>query len=100
MVWHKKIVELIESADSIELKIYRNKVRENLHKQLNKKREEMLKQDRYPYQGKWLTHDEIVLAMEQERRENISKFMLVVLIYLVLLAGAFFLGFFVWRSAV
>jgi hypothetical protein len=100
MIWYQKIIEMVESADSIELKIYRNKVRDDLLKELGKQREKKLNQGKYPYQGRWLTHDEIVLAREQERSENISKFALILLIYLALLAGSILMSYFVWRSAV
>jgi CO dehydrogenase/acetyl-CoA synthase gamma subunit (corrinoid Fe-S protein) len=93
-----KISEALESAESIELRIYRDKVKDSLRKELVAKRDEMLKEDRYPFIGRWLTLDEIALAMENEKKEKFTRLVLVIMIYALLLIVSIVLGFVVWRA--
>jgi hypothetical protein len=99
MVWYEKIKKIVESPASIELKIYRNKVRDNLLKELEKKRKEMISHGRFPYKGGWLTHDEIILAIEKEKKEKFTRLVLLIFIYFLLFVTSLILGFIVFRSA-
>jgi len=99
MVWYEKIKNIVESPSSIELKIYRNKVRDDLLKELNKKREEMIGQGRFPYKGEWLTHEEIILAMEKERKEKFTRLVLLILLYFLLIVASLIFGLIVFKSA-
>lgn len=94
----RKLSEALESAESIELRLYRDKVKDSLRKELLAKRDEMLKEDRYPYIGHWLTLDEIAIAMENEKKEKFTRLVLVILIYALLLVISLIIGFVVWRT--
>ena len=98
MVWREKIRELVESAESIELRIYRNRVRDELYEALERKRQEMRKNGRLPYRGEWLTRDEIVLSKADERKKDFAKVVLVITLYLLLFVMSLGLGLFVWRA--
>jgi len=99
MVWYEKIKNIIESPASIELKIYRNKVRDDLLKDLNKKCGEMKRQGRFPYKGEWLTHEEIMLSIETEKKEKFTRLTLLIFIYFLLIVISLVLGFLVFKSA-
>jgi flagellar basal body-associated protein FliL len=99
MVWSEKISRLIESEESIELKLYREQVREELRRKLEPIRDEMLEEGRLPYCGEWLTPDEIMLEREQEKKDKLTRLVLILLIYLLMFAISLGLCLYVWRSA-
>jgi len=93
-----KLSEALESAESIELRLYRDKVKESLRRELLETREKMREEDRFPFIGEWLTLDEIALAMEYEKKEKFTRLVLVIAIYALLLIVSFILGFLIWQA--
>jgi hypothetical protein len=98
MNFYERFMQLTESAESIEVQIYRNRIREDLLKELTQQRSDMADQDRYPYQGEWLTIDEIHLTREGERKRNFSKLVQSFFLLGFLLLANFVMIFFIWRS--
>jgi len=99
MVWNEKLRRLVESPESIELKLDRDQVRQALRRELDPIHQEMLEQGRVPFQGDWLTPDEVMLDREQEKKEKITRLVLVALLYLLMFAASVGISWYVWRSA-